>query len=146
MPRTSHREEIDIAAADLWAAMIDKIEHPDRYVPGVTKVEILGRGDEGTERRMTLDNGKVVHEMISASPATMTVIFKLLDDPDHFGTIRNTVFEVGDRVVLEYALDWTRRDDGETLEAQRQALDDMIAVAVRHAKELMTRSDVGGVS
>lgn len=74
MTATSHRETIEIDPDALRAMMLDKIDRPDKYVPGVSEVEILSRDGGGTERRMTLEDGRVVHEMISASSSTMTVI------------------------------------------------------------------------
>ncbi len=38
----------------LWKLLVDKIEHPQVYVPGVSEVKILEKDAQSTLREMTL--------------------------------------------------------------------------------------------
>lgn len=114
MPSARFRSAIDAPAERLWAMMVEKVRHPDRYVPGVISVEVVQEFSElAIERRMVVRDGegeKVVHEIITADPATMTVIFKLKDDPAYSGYVINMIFDEDGTVELEYALHWTQKD------------------------------------
>lgn len=138
MPLANHQELIDAPADKVWAMMREKIERPDKYVPGVVEVDIVNRFDDGAVERVMLartDAGdKQVREIISASDATRTVVFLLKDDPAFVGFITNTVFETDAGTVLDYTVNWTPRS-----EAAAQGAPDigaMIRGAVQHAKTL----------
>ena len=95
MPLANHQEFIAAPPETVWAMMREKIERPDKYVPGVVQVEIVNRFDDGSVERImvarTEAGEKTIHEMIAASDATRTVVFLLKDDPDFYGFISNTV-------------------------------------------------------
>lgn len=114
MPFTSFKTAIDAPAERLWALMVEKVRHPDRFVPGVISVEVLHEfSDLAIERRMVVAapaGEKIVHEIITADPATMTVIFKLKDDPDYTGYVINMIFAEDGKVELDYTLHWTQKD------------------------------------
>ncbi|MEL6339750.1 MAG: AtaL-like protein [Myxococcota bacterium] len=101
----------------LWAMLRDKIRRPDKYVPGVVSVEVLSEfGGDSIEREMTVQAGdkqKAVREIITADPVTMTVLFKLKDDPSYTGYVLNTIFDESGVVELEYTLHWTPKQLGE---------------------------------
>ena len=88
MPLANQQALIDAPADKVWAMMREKIERPDKYVPGVVEVEIVNRFDDGAVERVMLARGeagdKRIHEIISASDATRTVVFLLKDDPAFF--------------------------------------------------------------
>ncbi len=115
--------------------LIDKIDHPDRYVPGVEKVEIVQRfADDDIERIMHTNSGKVVHEIIVANRQTYSVLFKLVDDPVYSGFVLNTIFAEGGKVWLDFTLNWTPKSgqDPDVGPDWRQT----IHAAVEHTKQL----------
>ncbi len=142
MPFAHLQEVIGAPAGAVWAMMREKIERPEKYVPGVTSVDIVDRFDDGSvERVMVARTGagdKTIHEIISASDATRTVVFVLKDDPDFYGFISNTVFETGAGTVLDYTVNWTPRSDAAAASAPDMAA--MIRGAVLHAKALAEAS------
>lgn len=138
MPLATYKTTVRAPVALLWDMMKDKIERPDKYVPGVTAVEIVNRlGDRTVERVMHVSAARQdnrVHEIISYDDATMTVVFKLKDDPLYTGIVTNTVFEEDGRVELAYVLYWTPKDP-RTLPPEID-LAEVIKAAVLHAKAL----------
>ena len=110
MPLTSFRTEVAAPVALLWQMLLEKIERPDLYVPGVERVEIKRRLGPGcVERLMHLGGDRAVHEIITADEATHTVIFKLLDNPRYRGFVTNTIFADGGQVILDYTMNWAPR-------------------------------------
>ena len=50
----THRVPVRTSIETLWALLVDKIRHPDRYIDGVEQVEILHEsGPLAVERRMS---------------------------------------------------------------------------------------------
>jgi hypothetical protein len=87
------------------------------------------------ERKMTLESGKVIHEIITADEVNKAVIFKIHpSDPVMRGSVINMVFEDGGEVFLEYTMNWTYKKDkpeGPDMPAQ-----EMIEKAVMQAIEI----------
>src|SRR5579872_6908753 len=138
MPLTFHRVEVAAPAALLWELLKDKIEHPDRFLPGVQQVEVRRRlGERSIERVMHLRAGaaeKVIHEIISWDEPTLTVVFKLAGDPVYTGFVTNTIFEEDGKVVLDFTMNWTPRHP--TAPQQEPDWAASIRGAVLHTKEL----------
>lgn len=136
MPLINHREKINVNPEKLWAMMLEKMRHPDKYVPGIVRVEILNDYDEfNIERSMETIHGKVIHELISADKFTKTVIFKSFHDTMYSGFVSNTIFEEEDGVYLDYTLNWTLKP-GQHDTQPDSFWADTIKKAVLHAKML----------
>lgn len=142
MPFVSYKTRIDAPADRLWSMMVEKMRHPDRYVPGVVSVRVVSEFGPGSiEREMLVqsDQGeKIVREMISADEATKTVIFKLKDDPVFSGYVVNVVLEEDGVVELDYTMHWTMKSgdpepDGPDFAAA-------VRSAVLHAKAMAEQS------
>ncbi|QLC24869.1 DUF1857 family protein [Parasphingopyxis algicola] len=138
MPLTAFKTRIDCTSAKLWDMLIDKIRHPDKFVPGVVSVEVVQEfGPTSIERKMVVRQGdteKVVSELITADEATKTVIFKLKDDPIYTGYVANVIFEENGVVELDYTLHWTAKDPAN--EPPAPNMSEAIKGAVLHTKEL----------
>ena len=138
MPFATYKASVDAPAGKLWDMMVEKIRHPDKYVPGVVSVRVVKEfGSTAIEREMLVqsDRGeKTVREIISADPVTRTVIFKLKDDPVYSGYVINMVFEENGVVELDYTMHWTTK----TGEAEPEGPDFAAAVkgAVLQAKSM----------
>lgn len=135
-----HREPVAAPATGLWSHMVDKVRRPDKYVPGVTNVEVIQEhGPHTIERKMTLPTGAVVHEIIHADPTTMHVVFKAMpDDANVTGYVTNTVYvDAAGAVSLEYAMVWTPKPGREAFTDKiRASAQAMITGAVQKAKQM----------
>lgn len=138
MPFFSHRVPVQADMDRLWSLLVDKIRHPEKYVPGVEQVRILKElGPLSVERLMHVRSPaglKPIHELIVADTSTRSVLFKLLDDPVYSGWVLNVVYEESGRLELEYALYWSVREG-----VQPAAAPDLKAAiegAVEHTRAL----------
>jgi hypothetical protein len=131
---TRHIVEIDAPAHVVWDKLVDKIRRPDKYVPGVTNVEIVDDINElCVERKMSLGE-KIVHEHITADPLTKTVVFKMLSNPTFRGFVINTLYEDDGKVYLDYTMNWHAKDaPGPDSQAE---MEQAIRNAVEHTKQI----------
>jgi len=92
----------------VWQLLVDKVEHPDRYVSGVQGLEILEKYEDGVLRQLT--HPMPIKERISINHEKLEIIFKLVD-PVHFsGYFYNRIHLPADRqsdqpLKLEYGLE-----------------------------------------
>lgn len=136
MTFVNHKVKVDAPVDRVWSLLLHKIRHPDLYVPGIVKVEILNElGAFAVERRMETDRGKSIHEVISADELTKCVIFKYKTDPVFSGYVLNMVHEEEDGTYLEYALHWTPKPGTDQTETDAFWAE-TIKNAVLHAKRI----------
>ena len=136
MPAVSHRTRVRATPEHLWSLLLNKIERPDQYIPGVSDVVVEQRADEFTiNRSMRLNGGAPIRELITADPKTLTVVFKGIGDPATIVLVTNTVYVGDGEVYLEYVMSGAGGDFDAT-EAER-----VIRGAVNHMKELAERAD-----
>lgn len=140
----THRVAVRSSMETLWALLVDKIRHPERYVPGVERVEVLrDLGPHAIERRMHLRVGghlKPVHELVCADALTHSVLYKLVDDPAYTGWVLNLVHEEAGRLELEYTMHWTSRPGlADVPDVDWQAA---IAGAVEHTRQIAEGRDL----
>ncbi|GAB5471558.1 MAG: hypothetical protein Kilf2KO_45880 [Rhodospirillales bacterium] len=137
MPKASHTVEVKASLERLWALLLDKIEQPQRYVPGVVKVEILDRQPGFTLRRMKTEAFTAV-ERITVFEKRHEIDFVLVDHPLYAGQVVNRIEQLYDSqqpglpLNLTFALDW-RRTDGQP---DRLDMNDAIRAAVEQTKSL----------
>jgi hypothetical protein len=96
----------------LWRLLLDKIENPGAYVPGVESVQILERQPGYLLRRMKAGGLEVI-ERITAFEKTHEVDFVLVDHPVYAGQVVNRIeppLRPGLSCTLSFALDWRRKD------------------------------------
>ncbi|MCE3273536.1 AtaL-like protein [Ramlibacter sp.] len=138
----THRVPVRTSIETLWALLVDKIRHPDRYIDGVEEVEILQEsGPLAIERRMHVRSSShvtAVREQIVADEATHTVLFKLQGDPVFTGWVLNVIHEDGEHLELEYTMHWTPRPGAQVPERDWQGA---ITRAVEHTREMAEGRD-----
>jgi hypothetical protein len=141
MPKASHSVQVKAPVEVVWRLLVDKIEHPGTYVPGVTAVKILDRQPGFVIRKMTA-GGVEVTERITAFEKMHEVDFVLLEHPVYAGQVINRIeppLRPGLSCTLIFALDWRRRDgQPDTLDLQPD-----IVQAVEKTKAL-AESKAGG--
>lgn len=111
MPRAAFSAPVDAPVDVLWRLLLDKIEHPDRYIDGVSEVEILERGADGSVLRRMRTPRMLLTERIMADESALLVSFVLVDSPAFDGGVTNRI-EIGadGRPVLTFDLDWVPVD------------------------------------
>lgn len=146
--------EINAPFTIVWEALVQKIYHPDKYVPGIVKVDIVkdstAQNDEETlvERRMWTAEGREIHENIyrrNIENNGKLVDFVMLDNPVVTGNVFNAAYPLDDgkRTSITYTLKWTRRNDApENAPAPIPGGDPQAAIikAVTHMKMMVEQS------
>lgn len=72
--------ETSLGLWTLWPAMVDKIHHPEKYLPHVSDVVTRPTADgSGTYREMTLNGSHTMREDIYADAETGRIEFRVVD-------------------------------------------------------------------
>lgn len=120
----------------VWAVLLDKIEHPQRYIEDALDVDILVRGKQSLVRQLVLPGGITFRERIRADPASRTITFTLLDHPVYEGTVTNELRTSQDGAVeLAFELDWKIRPGCQADRGPEEALA-LINSSVMHTKRI----------
>lgn len=110
MPRHRVTSRVDASPETVWAVLLDKMEHPQRYIEDALDAEILERGASSVVRQLVLPGGVAFRERITADSRRRTVTFTLLDHPVYEGTVVNQLqVSPGGEVELAFELDWRAR-------------------------------------
>lgn len=136
MPRHRVSSLVDASPETVWAVLLDKMEHPQRYIEDALEAEILERRPEGVVRQMMLPGGVVFRELITADPGNQTIVFTLLDHPIYEGTVLNRLRVAPEGgVELAFELDWQVRP-GCRDPRDPEELPGLIQSSVMHTKRI----------
>jgi len=133
MPKASYTARVDASLETLWRLLLEKIERPQRFVPGVSEVEILEREAGFLVRRMKAGDLELV-ERITVFERQKQIDFVLVDHPVYAGQVINKVevLHEGLPLSLTFSLDWRRKDG----QPDREDMSDAIRKAVEETKAL----------
>lgn len=110
MALVSYRTRVDAPFEVLWDHLLQKIETPERFIPAVTRSEILARpGPATVDRLMYLDDGSgemPTREIITHDIHTRCVVFRMHDNPVWSGLVTNTVLDDRDGLELDITMHW----------------------------------------
>ena len=105
MALVSYRTRVNAPIDVLWKHLLEKVETPEKFIPAVTRSEILGRpGPNTVDRLMFLDDGtgeKPTREIITSDVHTRCIVFKMFDNPVWSGFVTNTVLDDRDGQAKE---------------------------------------------
>ena len=80
------QELIHVEHETLWNMLLDRVQHPERYTPGITETRFLEKTDSVVVREITLHE-KVIKERISIDTHGYQLRHELLDHPLFTGVI-----------------------------------------------------------
>jgi len=110
MPAHRVSSPVNASPDTVWAVLLDKMEHPQRYIEDALDAEILDRTEGAVVRQLVLPGGVSFRERITADTAARTITFTLLDHPVYEGTVVNLLRAAsagGAELIFE--LDWRPR-------------------------------------
>mmetsp|Transcript_3247 Transcript_3247/g.7211 ORF Transcript_3247/g.7211 Transcript_3247/m.7211 type:complete len:174 (-) Transcript_3247:137-658(-) len=153
----SHRETVAAPPSLAWKMLLEKIRRPDLYVPGVKSVEVVKEFSANSIERKMMAGDKLIHEIIGADEATLTVVFRMHQShPILSGFVTNTVLpleaEVGGGLpegekeatacVLDYTMCWEAKPGAPeaAVKEMQEMLPNSCVNAVVHAKEMMEKA------
>ncbi|MBU2677741.1 MAG: DUF1857 family protein [Gammaproteobacteria bacterium] len=140
MALVSYRTRVNAPIEILWQHLLEKVETPEKFIPAVTRSEILGRpGPNTVDRLMYLDDGtgeKPTREVITSDIHTRCIIFKMIDNPVWSGFVANTIIDDadGNGPELDITMHWQTKENGHPAENAPWA--DIVKDAVLQTKEL----------
>ncbi|WP_421707666.1 AtaL-like protein [Algihabitans sp.] len=107
MPFATHTEEVAASVATLWRLLVDKIENPEPYLPGVRSIDILERTADHTLRHLITDQLDLT-ERITKDARRLEVTFTLVDHPRYRGKVLNRIEPggAGEANRLTFTIDW----------------------------------------
>ena len=101
----SHSEQINSTFETLWTLLLDKVQHPDRTIKEVTRVEVLKKYDDGILRQMQA-LGMAIKERITIDEQNKTVRFDLIENSMFTGYFLNKVDGYDGKLTLTYEQNW----------------------------------------
>lgn len=131
------------SAESVWAVLLDKMDHPQRYIEDALDVEVLERNPADMVRQLVLPGGITFRERVVPHPATRTITFTLLDHPLYEGQVVNQLQKDGEgRTELVFELDWTLRPGCVEMRDPEEVLD-LIRTSVMHTKRIAEALESG---
>ena len=133
MTTTAYRTEVRTTVQHLWSLLLDKVEHPDKYIEGISNVSIDRRIDKYTVIRSMQLGSIHLQEIITADPKTKTIVFKSRQHPAFTSLVINTIFEEDGKVYLDYTMNNLPKPGHPSMEWDREQI---VRSAVLHMKEI----------
>ena len=116
MALISYRARVNAPFDVLWKHLLEKVETPEKFIPAVTRSEILERlGPNTVDRLMYLDDGtgeKPTREIITSDIHTRSIVFKMIENPVWSGFVTNTVMDDRDGLELDITMHWQLKEEG----------------------------------
>ena len=138
MALVSYRARVNAPMDVLWKHLLEKVETPEKFIPAVTRSEILGRpGPDSVDRLMYLDDvtcEKPTLEIITCDIHTRSIVFKMVDNPVWSGFVTNTILDDRDGLELDITMHWQAKEAGHPAENAPWA--EIVKDAVMQTKRL----------
>ena len=115
MRKISYSCEVHAALDTVWKLMIEKVEQPQSYLPGVTQARILQHYGNGVLREIKC-NGMLIKEKVLIDRVHGEIHFFLLEHPLFTGRVVNRVVPSAVQSpvapqILTIEVDWVPKDD-----------------------------------
>ncbi|WP_299670293.1 AtaL-like protein [uncultured Polaribacter sp.] len=133
----SHQVIVKATQEEIWALLLDKIRHPEKYIAEVLEVEIISDKDNVVHRKMRLQQGdkeKNMEELIIWNEVTGTVIFKMINDPFINGYVVNQILGIEDAMYLDFTMNCSTTNGTPLPKEQMQKT---ITNACEHTKQIL---------
>ena len=117
----SHSTTIPVTIENVWKHFLNKIAHPENFVPGVSNIEILEEKPNEVIRAMDIQTPNTPKirftEKITWSP--YWVKFEIIDHPFHKGYVDNLAEKISDiETKITFTLNWKNKLTGEDFTQQ----------------------------
>lgn len=114
MPEYKYKVFVNARFEVIWQKLLDKIEHPEKYVEGIRHVEMLEKEDNHWLRLIQFSNHswQELKELIVADQSSGIIVYRLVDHPYFEGETIN-ICRTTNQVYqseLEYQINWKLKD------------------------------------
>lgn len=142
MPKLEYFIPVDASLQTIWSVLLDRIEHPDRYLAGVESFS-FPESEEDYAVREVIMQGMPLTERITIDERQGEVRYQLIDHPLFTGDVYNALIppDVADpkaKPVVQFRMDWQPlNDEAEIVEAECRAdLQASLQQAVNYVRDL----------
>ena len=114
MPEYKYKVFVKARFDVIWQKLLDKIEHPEKYVQGIENIEMLEKENDHWLRLIQFSNRnwQELKELIVADKSSGMIVYRLVDHPFFQGETIN-ICRTTNQVYqseLEYQINWKLKD------------------------------------
>ena len=142
MPKINYYVPVDASLQTIWDVLLDRIEHPDRYLAGLESFSFPDGTEEYAIREVVM-NGQPLRERITIDERMGEVRYQLLDHPLFAGDVYNALIppdeaDVKAKPVVQFRMDWRPLNaEAYTIEAEAAAMiQESLHQAVHYVRDL----------
>ena len=142
MPKIDYYVPVDAALQTIWEVLLDRIEHPDRYLAGLESFS-FPEGNEEYAIREVIIHGQPLKERITIDERQGEIRYQLMDDPLFAGDVYNALIPPDEtdpkaKPIVQFRMDW-RPLSPEAAAMEReaeQAIQESLQQAVNYVRDL----------
>jgi hypothetical protein len=143
MPKVEAHAPVDADLQTIWRVLLDRIEHPDRYMDQLESFRFTENTDDYAVRELSLPGGMTLTERITIDERQGEICYQLLDHPLFEGSVYNALIppdptEPKARPIVQFRMDWQPKSlEARALELEtRVDLEDSLRHAVNYVKDM----------
>jgi fido (protein-threonine AMPylation protein) len=146
MPEFKYKVYVNARFEVIWQKLLDKIIHPEKYVEGISNVEMLESGSDHYLRKIEFNNKSFqeLKELIVADETTGYIVYRLVDHPFFQGETIN-ICRTTNQVYhseLEYQINWKLKDQNNHESNQDQNIaQQALQLAVNEMKRISEEAE-----
>jgi hypothetical protein len=146
MPEYKYKVFVNARFEVIWDKLLDKIIHPEKYVEGISNVEMLESDNDHYLRIVRFDNKnwQELKELIVADKATGIIVYRLVDHPIFQGETIN-ICRTTNQVYhseLEYEINWKLKDqNNHESNEDRNIAQQALQLAVNEMKKISEEAE-----
>lgn len=142
MPQIDYYVPVDAALQTIWDVLLDRIEHPGRYLAGMDSFS-FPEGNEEYAVREVIMNGQPLRERITIDERQGEIRYELIDHPLFAGDVYNALIppdphDLKAKPIVQFRMDWRPLNaEATAVEAEAtQAIQDSLEQAVHYVRDL----------
>ena len=142
MPKIDYYVPVDASLQTIWDVLLDRIEHPDRYLSGLESFT-FPEGNEDYAIREVIMSGQPLRERITINERQGEVRYELVDHPLFAGDVYNALIppdsdDMRAKPIVQFRMDWRPLSpEAAGLETEaRQAIEESLQQAVHYVRDL----------
>lgn len=142
MPKLEYFTPVNAALQTIWNVLLDRVEHPDRYMQGVESFSFVESTEEYAVREILIQ-GFPLRERITIDERMGEVRYQLVEHPLFQGDVYNALIPpaIDDpkaTPVVQFRMDWQPlNEEGEAVDVTgREVLEESLKQAVRYVRDL----------
>ena len=146
MPEYKYKVFVNARFDVVWQKLLDKISHPDKYVEGISNIEILENDNNHVLRIVRFQNGtwQELKELIVFDKSSGIIVYRLVDHPFFEGETIN-ICRTTNQVYqseLEYEINWKLKDQSQVESNQEKYLaEQALQLAVNEMKRVSEEAE-----